>query len=470
MIDPRTLRGQLALAYAIALLVALVAFAVVTLALVDRTQRSTLDERLQIATRAISALSDTSHGRLVFDVSDQAQFARIVGTRLDGAILKPKGQTIFSTVVAIPDAVRALALDGGPPRVQTVRTSEAELRVSVLPVPAGEARIVGVAMVWRDLDGIGELDRRLALIFALVIPLVAAFAIVGGSAVAARGLRPLGVMATLAAEIEARDLSRRLAIPPRDAERGRLVVTFDRMLDRLEAAFERQRRFTSDASHELRAPLSVIRAEADLALRHPRSRSEYERALRAIAAQADDLEALTRDLLAAARAESGSANDARVADMAAVAARAAQRLDALARAREITVRQSADRAVGVRGDGAALGRALLCLVHNALKYARRGGAVDIRVVRDGDRVRVAVTDDGPGFSREALARATERFWRDDPARQRADGTETGGTGLGLSIAAAIIDAAHGSLLLTNGPTGGAVVTIVLPTADPFMPG
>jgi signal transduction histidine kinase len=459
VIDPRTLRGQLTLAYAAALLVALIAFAAATLALVDRTQRSTLDERLGIAARAIGAVVEQRDGLPALDTTDQGQFARIVGSRLNAAILTPFGDPVVSTVVDVPAPIRALAREGLRRHTETVAVGGEVVRVTVLPVPNPRFPS-GVAVVWADLDNIDELDRRLSLAFAIAIPIVAAFAVVAGSAVAARGLRPLTAMAQVASEIEAHDLSRRLAIPPRDDELGRLVATFDRMLDRLQAAFVRQRRFTSDASHELRAPLSVIRAEADLMLRKPRTPEEYERALRAIAAQADDLEALTRDLLAAARAESEAGTPADV-DFAAVADEATERVATLASANGVTIEREGDRGTIVRGDDASLRRAVICLVHNALKYAR--SRVEVRVERGGDAaVRLIVADDGPGFSSDALEHATERFWRDDPARERR--IKNGGTGLGLSIARAIVEASGGTIRLTNGASGGAVVVVELPSA------
>ncbi|MBV8643368.1 MAG: HAMP domain-containing histidine kinase [Candidatus Eremiobacteraeota bacterium] len=470
MIDPRTLRGQLALAYAAALLVALVLFAAATLALVDRTQRTTLDERLQVAARAIAAITDQRNGRLSIDETDRRQFLRIVGSRVNGAVFDVGGKTLASTVLRVPNAVRALATEHATSGVVTVRGNDEDLRVAVVAVPPGR-RTLGVAFVWHDLDLVTDLDRRLTLAFGIAIPIIAAFAVVAGSAVAARGLRPLVAMAEIASEIEAHDLSRRIAIPPRDDELGRLVATFDRMLDRLQSAFERQRRFTGDASHELRAPLSVIRAEADLMLRRPRSGDEYRRALEAIAVQADDLEALTRDLLAAARAESAPADTRAVVDLAAIAGEAADRLAVLAGSRGIALARSLPPGALIRGDGDALRRATVCLLHNALKYGRHEGTVTVAVEADENRVRLVVADDGPGFSDAALDHATERFWRDDPARGRADGNgEASGSGLGLSIAAAIVQAAGGTLTLTNRREGGASAVVELPSAGPFIRG
>ena len=460
---PLTLRMKLAIAYAVALLVALVAFAVITLVVVDRVRRVALDDRMSTATRAIGAIVEQSNGHLVLDANDRAQFGRIIGTRLRGAILDRSGHTVVA-VMAVPEPLRALARSTavGGVRFVTATSGGEQLRGAILPVP-GHGNPSGAVVVWADFDQVVELDRSLALVFAAIIPPLAAFAVFAGAALAARALRPIDAIARLASEIEAHDLSRRLRIAAPDDELGRLARTFDRMLDRLEAAFEQQERFTSDASHELRAPLSVIRAEADLMLRRRRTPEEYERALRAIAAHADELEALTRDLLAAARAEataSASSRD-RVA-LADLTEGVVERLAPLARKRQIAVRAPQPGDVAVTGSETALRRALLCIVHNALKYART--SVEIAADRDGDKINLRIMDDGPGFSSAALAHATERFWREDGARARG-AEDTSGSGLGLAIASVIVRASHGSLELANDADGGAVVAIRLPASE-----
>lgn len=459
MIDPRTLRGKLALAYAAALLIALIAFAAGTLALVDRTQRDSLDERLGTAVRALIAVTDVRHGRLAPDRGDKADFTRIAGARVDGAVFSTDGKLLLGDATTLPPGIRPLAHDPGGLRLHTLAIKDGELRVAVMPV-VRHGVTLGVAVVWRDLDPLIDIDQRVGITFALAIPLVAAFAIVGGGVVASRGLRPLGAIATLASEIEAQDLSRRLKLAVRDDELGRLCTTFDRMLDRLEAAFERQRRFTGDASHELRAPLSVIRAEADLMLRRRREPEEYERALRAIAAHADELEALTQDLLAAARSEAPDGESGEIADLAALTAQAGERLEPLAAKRAIAVQLASDGDARVRGRSETLRRAVICVLHNAIKFARDGGAVTATVARSDGEVRLAVTDDGPGFSPAAFAHAVERFWRDEHVR-----SGEAGSGLGLAIVKAIVERAGGSLALGNLPDGGAEVVVRLPALD-----
>ena len=212
------------------------------------------------------------------------------------------------------------------------------LRVFTAPVVRRGSRIGSIA-VWRDADSIAALDRSVALAFAFAIPVLAALAVFAGGAIARRGLAPLDRIARLASEIEAHDLSERLELPPRADELGRLAATFDRMLDRLQRAFDRERRFTGDASHELRAPLSVIRAEADLALRKertrggvpPRARDDRVRSRRARSAVARPAHGRAR------RRERRRRGTLAPVDLGAVAADAVQRLGVLAAERSVRV-------------------------------------------------------------------------------------------------------------------------------------
>lgn len=454
MIDPRTVRGRLGIGYAITLLAALTGFAIVTLLLVDRTQRSALDAQLSTAVRTLVTIPDEEAGSIHLDAGDVAQFNRVTETRLDGAILDARGRVLADSS-ALP-----------PPHTSNPNTLfvAGDLRVDAAPIER-KGVVVGEVLAWHSLDDIGDVDRRLALAFAITIPSIALVAVLLGGAVAARGLRPLTAMADLASAIEANDLSARLGAAKGNDELARLCATFDKMLDRLQAAFERQRRFTSDASHELRAPLSVIRAEADLMIRRRREPAEYERALHSIAAHADELEALVRDLLAAARSESVAA-DGEI-DLAVAAGATLDRLQPLATARAIELDRRFDRVI-VRCDDAALQRALLCVVHNALTFSQTGGTVTVTVTRANGDARIAVTDEGPGFSPDALVHATERFWRDDHVRTERAGGAAAGSGLGLSIVESIVRASGGSLRLENRPRGGAMVTLSLPVSSANM--
>lgn len=466
--DIRSLRGKLGLFYAAALFVALMLFAIGTIAVEHQLRSTSFDDRIETATRALIGLTSLRDGRLVTVGIDTARFSRVVGSRLNGAIVARDGRAVMSSVTTLPAQLRGLA--AAPPPATTLHTVVVDgqpFRVGVTPIPR-QAEPLGVALVWQNFAGIAEIDRRLEIVFALSIPVLVAFAFFAGNVVAARGLEPLRSLATVASVIEAHDLSQRLTVPPTRDELGLLCATFNRMLDRLEDAFQRERRFTSDASHELRAPLSVILAESDLTLRRLREPAEYMRALRTISAQVARLEALTRDLLAEARAESAvSAGDGGPVDLAEIVHDVSDTLAPLAQQRAIALDVASDDEVLARGAHPALRRALMCVVHNALKFARGTVRVAVRADQTAGTGVITVVDDGPGFSDAGLDHATERFWRDPNERSLPPVADIAGsgTGLGLAIATRIVESARGTLHVENHATGGASVTIVLPLAQ-----
>ena len=452
-----SLRGQLTLAYTAALVAGLVIFAGLSLAVLDRSARGTLDQRLLSEARTLTSVIEVTNGKIIIDRTDSGQFNEVIGVKLSGAVYDARGRLLLSTTTTVPSQVHALAqLKEQHENIRTVGPADAQLRVASVPIVEG-TRHVGVALLWHSLDSIEDLDRRSALVFGFAIPVIVAFAIFFGTMLAKRGLAPLGRLADLASDIEAHDLSRRLDPQSERDELGRLCATFDRMLDRLEAAFMRERRFTSDASHELRGPLSVIRAEAELALRRTRSPNEYQQTLRTIMSEADALERLTSDLLAAARAQTGNDQDAQGIDLCELVRNVCARLHVLAEARNVRVEVACTTPSTLSANLADLTRVVFAIVHNAIKYSAPQTTVRAAIAQDAGTIVLTVADRGPGFSADALAHAFDRFWRDDTMRARE------GSGLGLSIAQHIVTAMNGTIELSNASEGaGAVVELRLP--------
>ena len=451
-----TLRTRLTLAYAAALVIGLVVFALVSDVLLDRAFRVLLDQRLRATAEAAAAITDSPS----LDASDRHQFARIVGVKLDGALLRANGQILVATAAVVPVEVRALARSAERQSRLVTLTPAAPGWVRIRVAVAAAPSLNGAAVAWHEDDPVEDINRPAAVAFSVAIPIIVVLATLAGFVITRRGLAPLTAIANIASDIEASDLTRRLHAPEGDDELGQLCATFDRMLDRLQAAFERQRRFTADASHELRAPLSVIRAEADLALRKPRDSAEYRHALEAIASETGRLEALIGDLLVVARADEGSATKSTVVDFSASAREAASRLQSVADAKGVRLRTSVQPDLAVLADPDSLARVPVVLLDNAVKFAPVGGTVDIAVERNGTSAVMRVRDNGPGFSQAGLERGTSRFWREDSARGR------GGSGLGLAIARAIIEKAGGTIELANSQAGGAEVTVHVPLAIP----
>jgi signal transduction histidine kinase len=213
------------------------------------------------------------------------------------------------------------------------------------------------------------------------------------------------------------------------------------------------RRFTADASHELRAPLAVVTAEADLALtREARPPTEYAVSLRAIQAEARLMETLIDDLLWSARADESKQHCVLI-DLGDALIQNRPRLDAVVAAGGARLSVDAQAGVKAKIDRTAFTRALLAVVHNAAKFA--SNEVNVKVSDGSHHVEVAVLDDGPGFSQSGLLNATERFWREDRSRG------TSGNGLGLSIARSIVEGCGGHIVVDNRREGGAVITLRL---------
>ncbi|HZY97297.1 MAG TPA: HAMP domain-containing sensor histidine kinase [Candidatus Cybelea sp.] len=405
-------------------------FASLSIVALDRTLRSGFEARLHSNAQAIATAVDVHEGRISLDPSDLRALDAIHADMPFGVYASDGTQ---------------VAGDAPPPRQGGVQTSS-------VAVKRGD-RTFGRVMVWQSDLWIGEFDRDAAIVSIGVGLLLIALGIIASRRVAQRVLAPLSEIASLAERIESYDLSGRLRADGHD-ELGRLCASFDRMLDRLQSAFSRERRFVADASHELRAPLAVLRAETDLALRRERSPGQYRDALTAIAREAARLEELIDELLAAARAEV-DARQAQTLDASELVRALSERVRPAAATRGMAVSVETPGTVLVQGDRATLERALLAIMHNAIAYGPDDGIVHLRTSRNADAARIEVADDGPGFTKDALAHATERFWRGDTAHPR------GGTGLGLAIARTIVEANRGSLQLSNGPGGGAVVTIKL---------
>ncbi len=283
-----------------------------------------------------------------------------------------------------------------------------------------------------------------------------------GWVISGRVLAPIDRITSVASEIEATDLARRIRLEGPHDELKRLADTFDRMLERLDDAFSMQRRFVADASHELRNPLAVIRANLDVALSDPRAGEEELRQAAEVARRA--VERMTRlvdDLLALARLESPHLSWERF-DLSGVADEVLQEEAPRAREMGIALAVGPRDAALVSGDRDAVKRALSNLLDNALRYSPGGTSVAVACGTTPDGwAWLAVKDQGPGVPREHQERIFERFYRIDRSRSRA----MGGSGLGLAIVRQIAEAHGGRAGVSSEPGAGATFFFYLPSAD-----
>jgi two-component system, OmpR family, sensor kinase len=231
-----------------------------------------------------------------------------------------------------------------------------------------------------------------------------------------------------------------------------LAAGFNQMLDRLDLAFSRQRRFVSDASHELRTPLTALRGQIEVLARDPEpSAEEVRRVEAAVLAELARVERLVEELLALARLDEGTGPQRRQVDLA-------ELLRELAAAQPGGVELGETAEGEIDADPELLARVLRNLLANARRHAGDSGRVALNAIASGDRVTVAVDDDGPGVPAGERERVFERFHRVGSARDRG----SGGSGLGLAISRAIVEAHGGRIWVEDSPLGGARVAFELP--------
>lgn len=289
-----------------------------------------------------------------------------------------------------------------------------------------------------------DLDR-LRHRFLLLLPVV--LVVVGGTAwwLATRALRPVAALTRAAEGITARGLDHRLAAPAHDREFQRLVSVFNAMLDRLEKGFHQARRFSADASHELKTPLALLQAELEQALRNSPSGSAAQQTYTSLLEEIQHLKAILEKLLLLSLADSGRlALERADVDLGAIVANVTEDCSALAPA--LRVEASVPGNVRVRADATLLEQALQNLTANAIKYNRPDGRIHVSVTTDQASALISVGNTGPAIPAADRTRVFERFYRGDPARAR---NAPAGAGLGLSLSREILRAHGGELTLAR---------------------
>lgn len=397
----------------------------------------------------------------------QAEFAEHSGLRPGGDLLQvsdDRGQWLFQSTSIAGYDIGAPRPEQGLPHVETVTIGGERLRVLSAAVPL--AGIVYTAQLATPVAEAYMIVDRFRWIVLTSIPLVLLFASLGGYWMSRRALAPVDAIAQAAQTVSEHNLSSRLAVPQTGDELQRLTVTFNQMLERLQAAFTRLTQFTADASHELRTPVALVRTTAELSLRRERDNPHYRDALAQILDESKRMSAIIESLMTLARVDSGAdVTRAEIVDIGALVRDACLRSQPLAQARPLDLDASVETTRTVRGDAAMLQRLFLSLIDNAVKYTPAGGRVSVSAIDERDAIVVRVRDTGIGIAPDDLPFVFERFYRADKARSR----EAGGAGLGLSIARWIAHAHHGTVRVDSVVGHGSTFEVRLP-APPVMEG
>ncbi len=485
-----SLRGRLLIGVLVLISVALIVAALAIYAEQRSFLYSRLDQRVVAAAAPISYALGVDARLLNRPTTDEDRRTTIVRTARSplgkgfqgflpagtyGALLNRRGQVVRGPITAnyggqrlsepeLPTNIQATA-PGGTPTLFTVKSdpgSKFRYRVAALGLASGAGTIV-VAIPLREVD---QTLGQLVLVEALVVTSVIVLLIGLGWVVIRVALRPLDHMGRVASAIAAGDLSRRVSPATPRTEVGRLGLSLNRMLFRIEEAFadrarseERRRQFLSDASHELRTPLASIRGYAELfRLGAAQDPEALERAMARIEAEATRMGVLVEDLLVLARLDELPEARRVPVDLCELAAQSAA--DARVMSPESTVALDAPGELDVLGDPDALRQVIANLTVNAVIHTPEGTPIELAVGRDGDEVVVTVRDHGSGLPPGSEERVFDRFWRGEGGRARGPG----GSGLGLAIVKEIVQTHHGTVTAENRSDGGALFTVRLPAA------
>jgi two-component system OmpR family sensor kinase len=426
------------------------------------TQSQESDAVLVSQAHLIGSTLQDSNGQPAFDSSDLPGETQS-GIAVDAAVVsgnlvvaKTLNQPLDNSVL-LSLASRAIAAHGAI-WDNVVDSRNVPRRAYAAPLASGSTPAQALVVSRSVVEMQAAQQRVLLVLFAVSLALL----LIGGALsywLAGRALRPVRTIAGLARSISEHDLHRRVDVKVPADELGELVDTFNTMLARLEAGFISMGRFTADASHELRAPLALMRSELEGALSRSRSREEYERVLESLQAEVEHLSRLADQLLILARADSGALVPAQErVDIADLLHEAAARWEGVANANGVRIEVSAPSSGSAEADPALLRRVLDNLIDNGLRHTGPGTALALRGYAADGGWNLDVSDHGPGVAPDHRDRLFTRFARPDSSRS----PEKGGAGLGLALSAAIARAHRGTLELVDTDGPGAVFRLHIP--------
>ena len=439
-----SIHGRLTLWYGLVLLAVLVAAGSSIVVLHYRLGLADIDRELgNRAATVIAALEqELEEGESLEETVEELEDLTLPGTGVavasaEGALLAVHG--LGPTDPSADDLVT-------PKSAVTLELSQGRIRLH--PGDLSSAGQDLHVVVWMSLAGFERERAMLLRALLLGVPLAILVAVAGGWSISRHALRPLGDMVGQTQAISDRQADVRLHTPNAEDELGVLAGAFNALLDRLAGALKLQRRFMTDASHELRTPVSVVRTTAQVTLaRDDRPPTEYREALTIIAEQSQRLSRMVDDMLMLAIADAGGRplqlSLLYLDELVQECARSAQ---ALGQSQGVLVNVTSPDEVTLSGDEELLRQMLLNLLGNAVRHATSGeGPAEVRVTVevDGNRVRVVIDDNGPGIAESDRDRVFERFVRIDAAGSR------GGGGLGLPIARWVAEAHDGSVYVVK---------------------
>ena len=469
----KTIRWKLTFWYAGLLAVILIILGVTLYQVLQHSLITEAINTVEARTRQISSFietpeaTNTGGGQGTFvDITDPDLINKFASEGVYIEIKNPQGKIVnlsplLRKIRMSEGTVVSRLSTAGPGRLELVRVPEfGRMVVYTLPL-IRNGHNLGTMTVGRSLHFVDETLAQLKMLLLFLSGGGLILAMVVGAALAKGALSPIDRITKAARQIGAKGLNQRLKMNGPDDEVTRLANAFDEMLDRLETAFQREKRFTADVSHELRTPLTIIKGTAEVALRAKNPR-DYQEALATIDDEVDRMTNIINSLLTLARADAGQQQlEMKTMNLVDLVDSVYAAFLPIAAGKKIAFNKTATPLIEIRGDPNRLRQLLHNLIANALKYTPSGGMVTLSLAKDGAWAKIAVADTGIGIAEKDLPHIFDRFYRVDRARSRAEG----GAGLGLSIAKWIVEAHGGRIEVKSEAGKGTIFTVWLPATD-----
>jgi heavy metal sensor kinase len=342
---------------------------------------------------------------------------------------------------------------------ETVGSRRPRLRMVTIPITDSK-KATSIVQVGTSLEDFDETMTTLLIIMVIGIPTSILVTVVVGYVMAKKALKPVDQIRKAAVKISSRNLDETITIGPRRDELTRLAETFNQMISRLKNAFQRVNQFSSDVSHELKTPLTILKGETEVALRKDREREDYKEILASHLEEIDRMTKIIEDLLLLSKADARdiqlNMGDIDVKDLI-IDVCMDMKFFADKKGIDLVVNELEE--VRLKGDELKLRRMLLNIIENGIKYTDQGGTVEVSSHINNGSLEIDVKDNGAGIAPEDIKFIFDRFFRGDKSRKRESGS-----GLGLSISKWIAEAHQGSIEARSELPGGSQFLIRLPVS------
>ncbi len=428
-------------------------------------QRTLVSECRTIGTELLSQLPVKDNVWLATEINEayapevNSRFIRVVHQGLGVVYLSaaPKDGTFDPSRIPLPSDQE----EDGPRKLLFGAGNRLLIHSMTLKAADGSRFLVESGAPYNQIEVV---LHGLLLTLAIYMPFVVSLAVAGGYWLMRRSLRPVDEITKRAEGITSTNLSERLPVIRTGDELERLSISLNRMIERLDDAFQHINRFSADASHELRTPLTVLQLELEGIAQNHRWDASLRDQIGSALEETHRMSRIVESLLAISRLDAGEAKmDKTRLDLGELVASTADEMRLLAEEKSIGLRTHVATGIQVEGDRTRLQQVIVNLIDNAIKYTQQGGKVEISVGGEGNTAVLEVSDNGPGIPSHALPHVFERFYRTDKARSRA----SGGAGLGLSIVKAICAAHNAEVKVSSEEGRGSRFRVELPLLHVF---